>query len=135
MDNDSIKRNIRKLRIENNLSMREMATIMGISFNAYRNIEKGATVLIDSIVFKMAEWARVSPEEIILGYNPYPANNGELMNSGSLHENSVYSDDPTQRLEWQKNEIDLLKAIATEKGDSINSLESLVALLEERLGE
>ena len=115
--------------------MREMATIMGISFNAYRNIEKGDTVLIDSIVFKMAEWARVSPEEIILGYNPYPANNGELMNSGSLHENSVYSDDPTQRLEWQKNEIDLLKAIATEKGDSINSLESLVALLEERLGE
>ena len=44
MDNDSIKNNVFKLRLERNMSQREVAEALGISRNAYRGIEMGKTL-------------------------------------------------------------------------------------------
>ena len=55
MDNNSIKENIRKIRKSKGLTQEEMAHRMGISLTAYRDLEKGATGIVNSNISKIAE--------------------------------------------------------------------------------
>ena len=73
MDNSSIKENIRKARKECGKTQEEMALLLGISLTAYRDIEKGPTAIINGNVFRIAEAAGVSMEELLLGFRPSPS--------------------------------------------------------------
>ncbi len=70
MDNNSIKENIAKLRKSYGLTQTEMAARLGMSRTAYRNLENGKTHLISENIDKISELLEMSPEEIVLGYQP-----------------------------------------------------------------
>lgn len=135
MDNDSIKRNLLKLRQEHDLSQEEMADILGIARNTYRNIEKGGTKLISDTVKKVADWAGITPEEVVLGYYPSEKNSARLRDAREQFNTRVkaVTDDYEMKLDRLRGENDLLKDLIREKDDNIRTLKSMVALLEKRL--
>lgn len=71
MNNNSIKENIRRIRKRTGLTQEEMALRLGISLTAYRDLEKGATNIVNSNIPKIAEITGVTTEEV-LGYSAMP---------------------------------------------------------------
>lgn len=132
MDNDSIKKNLLKMRLEHGLSQEDMAEALGISRNAYRSIEKGGTRLVNDIVMKVAQWAGVTPEEIVLGYEPSESGSASLKDARERFNYRVkaLTDDYEARMEAQRKEIALLKDLLKEKDENIRTLKSMIALLE-----
>lgn len=70
MDNQSIKKNIELLRRRSGLSQTDVARQLEISRVAFRNIEKGDTKIVSDIFFRLADILGVSPEHLLLGYEP-----------------------------------------------------------------
>lgn len=68
MDNNSIRNRILQERKRLGLTQDEMGNKIGVSGNAYRDIEKGKTRLISNRLEKIAAVCGKSVEEIILGY-------------------------------------------------------------------
>ena len=135
MDNNSIKKNLLRLRQEHNLSQEEMADALGIARNTYRNIEKGGTKMISDTVMKVAEWAGISPEEVVLGYAPSEKSSARLKDVREQFNNRVkaVTDDYEMKLDRLRSENSLLKDLIKEKDDNIRTLKSMVTLLEKRL--
>ena len=71
MNNNSIKENIRRIRKRKGMTQEEMALRLGISLTAYRDLEKGATNIVNSNIPKIAEITGVTTEEV-LGYSTRP---------------------------------------------------------------
>lgn len=134
MDNDSIKKNLLKIRLDRKLSQEEMADILGIARNTYRNIEKGKTRLLSETVMKVAEWAGMTPEEVTLGYTPSETEGARLRDIRESYNYRVKSitEEYEARLDALRKENGLLKELLKEKDDNIRNLKSLVALLEKR---
>lgn len=134
MDNESIKKNILKIRLEHNLSQGKMADALGVARNTYRNIEKGTTRLLSDTVFKLADWAGITPEEVALGYVPSETGSARLKDARERYNNRVktLTDEYEARLDALRKENSLLKDLVKEKDDSIRTLKSMVALLENR---
>jgi transcriptional regulator with XRE-family HTH domain len=134
MDNESIKRNIQRIRIEHNLSQEGMADVLGVARNTYRNIEKGSTRLISDTVMKVASWSGLSPEEIVLGYQPSEKGSVKLKDVRERYNNQIkmITDDYENRLDGLRKENTLLKELLKEKDDNIRNLKSMVALLGKR---
>ena len=135
MDNDSIKQNLLKIRLERNLSQGEMADVLGIARNTYRNIEKGSTKLISDNVMKIAGWAGITPEELVLGYAPEKKSVNRLKDAREQFNNRIkdLTDDYEARLERLRYENSLLRDLLKEKDDNIRTLKAMTALLEKRL--
>ena len=70
MDDSSIKENIRRFRLERKMTQIEMANLLGLSTNAYGEIERGSTSIMNGNVLRLAELLNTSTEEIVLGYRP-----------------------------------------------------------------
>lgn len=134
MDNYSIKKNLLKIRQERGLSQEDMAEELGMSRNTYRSIEKGGTRLLSDTVMKVAAWAGVTPEEVVLGYEPSESGSASLKDAREYFNFRVkaLADDYETRLEALRNENSLLKELLKEKDESIRTLKSMVALLENR---
>ena len=135
MDNDSVKQNLLRIRLEHNLSQGEMADVLGIARNTYRNIEKGGTKLISDTVFKVAGWAGIAPEEVVLGYSPSDRNVGRLKDAREQFniKSKDLTDEYEARLERLRYENSLLRDLLKEKDDNIRTLKSMTVLLEKRL--
>ena len=135
MDNDSIKQNLLKIRLERNLSQGEMADVLGIARNTYRNIEKGSTKLISDNVMKIAGWAGITPEELVLGYAPEKKSVNRLKDAREQFNNRIkdLTDDYEARLDRLRYENSLLRDLLKEKDDNIRTLKAMTALLEKRL--
>ena len=134
MDNDSIKKNLLKIRLEHNLSQEEMADILGVARNTYRNIEKGGTRLLSETIMKVAAWAGITPEEVALGYAPVETGSTKLKDARERFNYKVkaLTEDYEARLDALRQENALLKDLIKEKDDNIRTLKSLVALLENK---
>lgn len=134
MDNDSIKKNLLKIRLEHNMSQEEMADILGVARNTYRNIEKGGTRLLSETVMKVAAWAGITPEEVALGYAPVETGSTKLKDARERfnYKVKVLTEDYEARLDALRQENALLKDLIKEKNDNIRTLKSLVALLENK---
>ena len=134
MDNESIKKNLMKIRLEHNLSQEEMADVLGVARNTYRNIEKGKTRLLSDTVMKVAEWAGKTPEEVTLGYVPSEAGSVSRKDARELFNYRIktVTDDYEVRLGALLKENALLKDLVNEKDNTIRALKSMVALLEKR---
>lgn len=132
MDNDSIKNNVFKLRLERNMSQREVAEALGISRNAYRGIEMGKTVLISEKVFMLAEWAGVTPEEIVLGFAPSKDSSRMLKDARERFNTRVKElvDEYENKLGDARKENEFLKERLQEKEDYITTLKSMLAFLQ-----
>jgi transcriptional regulator with XRE-family HTH domain len=132
MDNESIKKNIMKLRLEHDLSQTKMADALGIARNSYRNVEKGKTRMISDTVMKIAAWAGITPEEVVLGYMPSEAGSAMLKDAREQFNNRVKGlvDEYEAKLEALRKENSLLEERIQDKEDNIRNLKSLVALLQ-----
>ena len=136
MDNNSIKQNILRIRLEHNLSQTEMADALGIARNTYRKLEKGRTRVISDYVRLIADWAGITPEEVVLGNS---SDNGIAM----LKEERKRFNDRIRELtegyekqaESLRKEIALLNKLVSENEDHIRSLNSTIALLQNRTEE
>ena len=133
MDNNSIKQNILKIRLEHNLSQAGMADALGIARNTYRKLEKGRTRVISDYINVIADWAGITPEEVVLGDS---SESGIAM----LREERERSNDRIreltegyeQQLETLREKVAILEKFLLEKDDNIRSLKSIIALLEKR---
>lgn len=65
-----IKANLASKRKEAGLTQADVADLLGIDRNTYRNIETGATMVINPHLPKLCEILKCSVEELILGYDP-----------------------------------------------------------------
>ena len=137
MDNDSIKNNVFKLRQERNMSQREVAEALGISRNAYRGIEMGKTMLISEKVFLLAEWAGVTPEEIVLGFAPSKDSSRMLKDARERFNTRVKEliDEYENKLGDARKENEFLKERLQEKEDYITTLKSMLAFLQKEKQE
>ena len=133
MDNNSIKQNILKIRQEHNLSQAGMADALGIARNTYRKLEKGRTRVISDYIRVIADWAGITPEEVVLGDS---SESGIAM----LKEERERSNDRIreltegyeQQLENLREKLASRDELIREKDDNIRSLKSIIALLEKR---
>lgn len=66
----TVKNNIRIIRERMGLSQCKMGEAIGISVTAYRKFEVEDTAVISRNLYALAEYAHMTPEEIILGYEP-----------------------------------------------------------------
>ena len=135
MDNESIKKNLLKLRLEHNMSQEDMAEVLGVARNTYRSIEKGSTKLISDTVMKVADWAGMEPEEIVLGYMPSEEKGSQKLKDARERYNlrvKTITDEYENRLELLRKENDMFKDLLKEKDENIRTLKSMVALLEKK---
>ena len=135
MDNDSIKQNLQRIRLEQNMSQGQMADALGIARNTYRKIEKGRTRLISDTILKVADVIGITPEEVVLGYAPSEETSGMLKEAREQFNLRIkdLTDDYELKLECLRAEISLLKDLIREKDDNLRTQKSIVALLEKRL--
>ena len=71
MDSNSIKDNIRRIRKRSGMTQEDMAHELGISLTAYRDLERGATNIVNSNIARIAEITGTTTEEV-LGYTTVP---------------------------------------------------------------
>lgn len=64
-----IKSNLKKARKERRLTQDEMAEKLGMTRQAYCNMENGKTELVNKKMYKIAEMFDVNIESLILGYS------------------------------------------------------------------
>ena len=119
MDNTSIKQNIRNIRKARKLTQEEMAFRLGMSLTAYRDLEKGATAIFNSNIYKIAELTGVSTEEVVLGYRP------EVPDDRIDDEQIEYS----RRMESLMTRICDLEKIVASLEETIDSKNEIIAML------
>ena len=133
MDNNSIKQNILKIRLEHNLSQAGMADALGIARNTYRKLEKGRTRVISDYIRVIADWAGITPEEVVLGDS---SESGIAMHKEERERSNDRIRELTegyeQQLEHLREKIASRDELIREKDDNIRSLKSIIALLEKR---
>lgn len=64
-----IKKNLKKARKERKLTQDEVADSIGMTRQAYCNMERGKTDILNKKVYKLAEFYDMSVESLILGYS------------------------------------------------------------------
>ncbi len=141
MDNDSIKENILRLRRLHGLTQTEVARRCGISMTHYRSLEAGTAILINPIIFRIAEalgtgparlvfgsWDRTDKdlrlEEEAAGYGP-----GDSRDGGSGRRCNELRDEYETRLNRALNENRSLRQVVETQKRDISHLESIVRML------
>lgn len=70
MNKDRFRLNVISVRHSLNLTQVQMAQKLGISRQAYINLENGKTAIINKQIIKMAECCDIPEEKIMFGYGP-----------------------------------------------------------------
>ena len=126
MDNTSIKNNIRKIRKARKLTQEEIATQLGISLTAYRDLEKGSTSILNTNLHKIASLLETPAEELVLGYRP------SQIEAASLRE--VQQEYSAKIDTLERRILDLEKLVASNE-ETISSKNEIISMLKKRLGE
>lgn len=133
MDNTSIKRNIRNIRMAKKMTQEEMAHRLGISLTAYRDFEKGNTAVMNANILKMARMLDTTAEELVLGYRPSLSQGKALEEAHAEYGNRITSlEDRVRDLEQlvrSKEEIIL------SKDEIIRTKNEIIAMLKKSLDE
>jgi transcriptional regulator with XRE-family HTH domain len=126
MDESFIKNNINTYRKSKDLTQIEAAQALNISTNAYRKIEKGNTVIINSHVRELADLFEMSLEELFLGYSP------SATLDTTINEVKAEYGSQVTRLE---NRIEYLEKLNESLEETIASKNEIITMLKKMLGE
>ena len=126
MDNISIKDNIRKIRKARKLTQEDMAHKLGISLTAYRDFEKGNTMILHGNLPKIASCLDTPTEEIVLGYRP-----AQIEGTGLKEIQAEY----TGKINILEKRIADLEKLVKAQEESIASKNEIIAMLKKRLDE
>lgn len=126
MDNISIKDNIRKIRKARKLTQEDMAHKLGISLTAYRDFEKGNTMILHGNLPKIASCLDTPTEEIVLGYRPAQIEGTDLKEIQAEY---------TGKINILERRIEDLEKLVKAQEESIASKNEIIAMLKKRLDE
>ena len=126
MDNISIKDNIRKIRKARKLTQEDMAHKLGISLTAYRDFEKGNTMILHGNLPKIASCLDTPTEEIVLGYRPAQIEGTDLKEVQAEFVGKINI--------LERRIADLEKLVKAQE-ESIASKNEIISMLKKRLGE
>ena len=110
MTEQSIKHNILKVRESLNLTQEEMAKMIGLSRQAYINLEHGGTSLINKWLFRMSEATGVELEVFLLGFDPRERSISQLKDIESHG----------AKLHLMQEKFNLLERLMDEKEKALN---------------
>lgn len=119
MDTKGIYIRIRKHRLENGLSQRELADRLNISQNSYHKLENGETMLISPRIKLLSSIFRVPEEELLLGYDPSTSN--------ARHSLEEAKSDYQKQLNYKDKRIADLESMLKDKGEIIDHLHNELA--------
>lgn len=128
MDEQAVKKNIRRIREKLGLSQQAMADSLGVSRTAYRNFENGDTRIFSTYVSRLASLSSMTEEEVVFG--------GRLDEDGNCEEKlkNVIND-----YEARLNEKNLLIASKDElirsQLHTIKLQEQMISMLSRRQGD
>ena len=135
MDEVSVKKNVREIRLSLHLSQQEMADRLGVSRTAYRNFENGRTRVFSEYVSKLAEISGKTEEEIVFG-----AEAGAM--EGILREGMdcdarirALTDEYEQRLQAMREEMEHLRELIRSKDQSLRLQEQLLGIYARKSAE
>ena len=124
MDNNSIKDNIRRIRKRSGMTQEDMAHELGISLTAYRDLERGATNIVNSNIARIAEITGTTTEEV-LGYTTVP-------DEDRIQDVQVEYGAKIENLQTRIN--DLEKIVASLE-DVIATKNEIISILKKNIGE
>lgn len=134
MDIAKVKSNIRKARRAAHLSQEEIAALMGISRNAYRNLEAGPTRVSVEHITKIAQITGIPEEAIYFGDGGVAAG---LLEEGEGMKARIkaLTDDYEARLGEMRTQLAGKDRLIDSLGRHITTLESMVAMLERQVSK
>ena len=103
MSNKKVKKNIAEVRNSMKLTQAEMAKKIGISRQAYINLESGKTAVINKQITKMAESCGLPEEKILFGYSV------DELSSNMLHESESHKEQLAAVIKEKDEAIEVLK--------------------------
>ena len=110
MTEQSIKHNILKVRESLNLTQEEMAKMIGLSRQAYINLEHGGTSLVNKWLFRMSEATGVELEVFLLGFDPRERSISQLKD--------IESDG--EKLHLMQEKFNMMERLMDEKEKALN---------------
>ena len=110
MPDQSIKHNILKVRESLNLTQEEMAKMIGLSRQAYINLEHGGTSLVNKWLFRMSEATGVELEVFLLGFDPRERSISQLKDIESYGE----------KLHLMQEKFNMMERLMDEKEKALN---------------
>lgn len=115
----TIKANLAQKRRERNLTQASLAEMLKIDRNTYRNIEAGATMMINPHLPGICGILGCSVEELLLGYDP--EDTSRLEASGK-----AYGSGLERALEEERSRGESLRAEVSVLGERIKVLEDII---------
>ena len=103
MSNSDVKKNIAEVRNSMQLTQAEMAHKIGISRQAYINLEHGKTSVINKQITKMAQRCGLPEEKILFGYSV------EELSSNMLQESEAHKEQLNAVIRERDESIEMLK--------------------------
>lgn len=122
MNIELLRRNIREQRKSLGLTQEEMARKLGISRQAYNNIEQGKTIMINRKLPRIADHLCVSVDHLLLGYDPAPDASTLRQELHEKEEKLAYSE--RERREMQIRLTDMQEML-TQQAGYIESLKKI----------
>ena len=145
INNESIKKNISRLRYLAKVSQTEMADRLKVNRNTYRNIEKGKTRFINEHLVPIARELGVDSEELVIGYRPGDPEADPILQEKMVeYDNQVSSiiesyerktEDDKKRIIRLEKRIAELESSLRDKADLISFLKEKNADLEKIIGK
>ncbi len=133
VNEESVKDNIRKVRLEMGLTQLEMSLNLGISRTSYRKLERQGTAVINPKVYKISELSGVPVSTIITGEEETSEN--LLREVADTQERiKAVREDYENRLSEKQAKIDELLATLSDKEYIIESQRKIISFLESRQG-
>ncbi len=122
MNIELLKRNIRRQRKSLGITQEEMARKLGISRQAYNNIEQGKTHMVSKTLPKIADHLCVSVDHLLLGYDPVP-------NASSLRQELREKDEKLAYSERERREMQIrmtdMQELISQQSAHIESLKKI----------
>ena len=126
MDNSSIKNNILNFRKKRKYTQEHVASMLGISVTAYRDLERGNTSIVNPNILRMARLMNTSTEELVLGYRPAESETQRLEEVQEEYGNKV------KNLE---NKIKNLEKLIYSLEETVASKNEIISMLKKMLAE
>jgi transcriptional regulator with XRE-family HTH domain len=121
MDDSSIKENIKKLRKERKMTQEAIANQLCISTNAYGEIERGSTAIMNAHVLRIAKLLDTSTEELVLGYRPIQIPGKKLEEMQAEY---------SERIDALEKEIEYLRKLVKSLEETIATKTQIIEMLQ-----
>lgn len=128
MNKTMIKKNISDVRNSLKLTQAEMAEKIGISRQAYINLENGKTSPINKQISKMAEECGITEEKILFGVSHAEMEASQLREAEDLREKlQLIEQENNNKITELKDKLDVLTQLVFSERQHVKTQEMLIS--------